>query len=64
MPTKVEADATYDVMGLNENYQAPGGINKNIVVSDEQESKETFTDTIVTDANNYADIGLNDDAIF
>ena len=29
MPTKVDSDTTDAFMGLKENYQQPGGINKN-----------------------------------
>ena len=63
MPTKVDADATDDVMVINENYQEPGGINKSTNLTDDQELKETFTNTNVTDADTDSDIGLNNDAI-
>ena len=36
MPTKIEYDATDAVMGLHENDQEPGGINKNTDVTDDQ----------------------------
>ena len=36
IPTKVDADATDAVMGLNKNEQEPGGINKNNNVTDDQ----------------------------
>ena len=39
MPTKVAADATDAVMGLNKNEQEPGGINKETDVTDNQEPK-------------------------
>ena len=50
-------------MGINNNYQKPGGINKNTDVTDDQESKEIFTNTNVTDSHTDADMGLNDYAI-
>ena len=37
MPTKLDDDATNAFMSLNDNYQEPGGINKNTDVTDEQE---------------------------
>ena len=39
MPTKVDTDATDSVMGLNDNEQEPGGINKYTDVTDDQEPK-------------------------
>ena len=49
-------------MGINDNYQQPVQINKNANVSDGQEREEIFTNTNVTDAETYADMGVNDDA--
>ena len=63
MPTKVDANETDHVMGLNENDQEPGGTNKNYYVTDDQKPKENFTNTNVTDADTDAEMGLNDDAI-
>ena len=37
MTTKVNADATDAVMGLNDNDQEPGGINKDTNITDDQE---------------------------
>ena len=51
-------------MGLNYNDQEPGGINKYTDVSYNQETKESFTNTNVTDADTDAYIGLNNYAIF
>ena len=48
MPTKIEYDATDSVMGLHDNVQEPGGINRN---------------TDVTDADTDYDMGLNGDAV-
>ena len=50
-------------MGLNDNDQQPVRINKNANVSDGQEREEIFTNTNVTDADTYSDMGVNDDAI-
>ena len=50
-------------MGLNYNEQESGGINKETDVTDDQESKEFFTDTNITDADTDDDMGLNDYAI-
>ena len=36
IPTKLYYDATDDVMGLNDNSQEPGGINKDTDVTDDQ----------------------------
>ena len=67
IPTKLDIDATDDVMGLNKNYQEPGGINKYVDVTDDQEPKEISTNTNVTDsdtdADTDADMGLNVDTI-
>ena len=35
MPAQVDADATYAVMGINENEKNPGGINKDTNVTDD-----------------------------
>ena len=51
-------------MVLNYNQQDPGDINKYSNVTDEQEPKEFFTKSIVTDCDTDADMGLNDYAIF
>ena len=59
MPTKVDADSTYDVMGLNDNSQEPGGINKDTYVMDYQEPKQFFRNTNVTDDDTDSDMGLN-----
>ena len=37
MPTKVDTDATDSVMGLNDNEQEPGSINKYTDVTYDQE---------------------------
>ena len=58
------SDATYSVMGINNNGQESGGINKNFDVTDEQEPREIFTNTNVTDSDTDTDMGLNNDAIF
>ena len=63
MPTKVDANETDHVMGLNKNDQEPGGINKKYDVTDDQKPKENFTNTNVTDTDTDAEMGLNDDAI-
>ena len=63
MPTKVDANETDHVMGLNENDQEPGGTNKKYYVTDDQKPKENFTNTNVTDTDTDAEMGLNDDAI-
>ena len=50
-------------MGLNNNDQEPGGINKNTDITDEQEPKGNFTNTNVSEADTDDDMGLNDDTI-
>ena len=50
-------------MGLKDNYQEPWGINKNSDVTYDQEPKELFTNTNVTDADTYSDMSLNADDI-
>ena len=60
---KIDADATDAIMGLNENEQEPGGINKNTDVTDEQEPKGFFTNTNVNDADSDGDIGFKNYAI-
>ena len=60
MPTKLDADATYSVVGLNYNDQEPGDINKDTNVTDDQEPGEIITNSNVTDA----DTDFNDYAIF
>ena len=64
IPTKVDADATGEVTGLNKNEQEPGGINKNADVTDWQQQKEISTTNNVTNVETDADMGLKDDAIF
>ena len=64
IPTKVDADATDYFMGLNENEQELGGINKDSDVTDDQEPKEVITNANVTDADTDAGMGLNYYAIF
>ena len=51
-------------MGLNENEQELGGINKDSDVTDDQEPKEVITNANVTDADTDAGMGLNYYAIF
>ena len=46
-------------MVLNNNYPEPGGINKNADVTDDQKSKENFTNTNVNDADTDSNMGLN-----
>ena len=60
MRTKVEDDATDSVVGLNENEQEPGSINKDTDVTGDQEPKETSTKTNVTYADTDAEIGLKE----
>ena len=63
IPTRVDDDATDYGMGVNDNDQEPGGINKNTDVTDDQEPKEIFTNTHVTDSDTDDDMDSNDDAI-
>ena len=51
-------------MGLNKNDQEPAGINKTPNVTGDQEPKENFTNTNVTDADTDVGVDLNNDAIF
>ena len=51
------------VMGLNQNYQEPGGINKNSDVTDDQEPNDMFTNTNLTYSDTDTEMGLNYDAI-
>ena len=64
MPTKLDDDTTDDVIGINDNNQETGDINKYINVTVDQEPKEIFTNTNVTDDDIDAEMGLNDDSIF
>ena len=48
-------------MGLNENDQESGGINKKVNLNDDQEPRKLFTITNVADAETDADMGLNYD---
>ena len=58
IPNKLDYGATDAVMGINDNEQEPGGINKETVVTDDQEPKGFFTNTNVADTD--TDMGLND----
>ena len=51
------------VVGLKNNDQQLGGINRNDDVTDKQEPKENFTNTNITDADTDADMGLNNNGI-
>ena len=63
IPTKVDDGTKYSVVGLKNNYQEPGGINKNTDVTYDQEPKVNFTNTNWTDTDTDAEMGLNNDAI-
>ena len=58
IPTKIDADTTDAVAGLNKNDQEPGGINKNSDVTCDQEKKLFFTNTNVTDVDTDSGMGL------
>ena len=59
---KLDAYATNDFMGLNNNDQYIEEISKHADVTDDQKPRENFTNFDVTDADTDADISLNNDA--
>ena len=63
IPTKVDSDTTDAIMGINENDQEPGVINKNTDITDDKEPKENFTNTNRTDSGTNYDMGLNKSSV-
>ena len=63
METKVDSNASDDVVGLNYNEQEPGVINKKRWCNWWPRTKRNFHKTNVTDADTDSYIGLNDYAI-